>query len=93
MIFLAQILSFAIQLYIFIIFLHVAISWLVVFNVLDPSNPQAQNLINLLRRLTDPVMKPVQKYVPPIAGIDITPIVVILGLMILNSLVWRLFVF
>jgi len=37
-------------------------------------------------------MKPVQKYVPPIGGIDLTPVVIIIGLQILSSLVWRILV-
>ena len=76
----------AIQAYIFVIILQVAISWLVVFQVFNIDNPQARNLVNLLQKLTDPVMKPVQKYVPPIGGLDLTPIIVIVGLEILQSL-------
>lgn len=92
MIFLAQLISWAIQFYIFVIIVHIAISWLVIFKVLDIENPQARNLVALLQKATDPVMKPVQKYVPPIAGIDLTPVVVIIGLQILNSLVWQILV-
>lgn len=92
MIFLAQLISWCIQLYIFVIILHIAVSWLIIFKVIDIENPQAKNLVALLQRLTDPVMKPVQKYVPPIGGIDISPIVVIIGLQILGSLVWRILV-
>jgi len=64
----------------------------VIFKVLDIENPQARNLIALLQKATDPVMKPVQKYIPPIAGIDLTPVVVIIGLQILSSLVWQILV-
>ncbi len=92
MIFLAQLISWAIQLYIFIIVLHIAISWLVIFKVLDMNNPQAKNLVALLQKVTDPVMKPVQKYVPPIGGIDLTPVIVIIGLQILSSFVWQILV-
>jgi YggT family protein len=92
MIFLAQLITWAIHFYIFVIILHIAVSWLVIFKVLDIENPQAQNLIALLQKATDPVMKPVQKYIPPIAGIDLTPVVVIIGLQILSSLVWQILV-
>ena len=92
MIFLAQLISMCIQAYIFVIILHIAISWLLVFKVIDIENPQARNLVNLLQRATDPVMKPVQKYVPPIGGIDLTPVVVIIGLQILSSIVWQILV-
>lgn len=90
--FLATLIGTAINIYIFVIILHVAVSWLIVFKVLNADNPQAQNLIRLLKKLTDPVMKPVQKYVPPIGGIDITPIVVIIALQLLNSLLVSLLV-
>lgn len=92
MIFLAQFITMLIQIYIFVIIAHIAVSWLVVFKVLDIENPQAQNLVRLLAKLTDPVMKPVQKYIPPIGGIDLTPVVVIIGLQVLSSLVWQILV-
>jgi len=91
MIFIAQTIGLIIQCYIFVIILHIAVSWLVVFKVLDTNNPQAQNLVTLLQKATDPVMKPVQKYIPPIAGIDLTPVIVIIGLQILNNVVWQIF--
>lgn len=92
MIFLAQFISLCIQIYIFVIILHIAVSWLIIFKVIDIENPQARNLVALLERATDPVMKPVQKYIPPIGGIDLTPVVVIIGLQILNSIVWKILV-
>lgn len=90
--FLAHLIGWIIQFYIFAIIIYVAITWLAVFKVLDTENPQARNLIRLLEKVTNPLMKPVQKYVPPIAGIDLTPVIVIIGLQILNSLVWQLLV-
>lgn len=84
---LAYLLNLAIDIYIIIIILQVAVSWLIVFEVINDSNQQAQNLVSLLKRATDPVYKPLQKYIPPIGGIDITPIIVILGLQLLRALV------
>ncbi len=84
----AELLSLALTIYLWIIIIHVALSWLVAFGVLNTSNPQAQKLVELLAKATDPVMKPVQKYIPPIAGIDISPIIVIIGIQILDRLVW-----
>tara|TARA_A200000113_G_C8793849_1_gene331784 strand:+ start:522 stop:773 length:252 start_codon:yes stop_codon:yes gene_type:complete len=82
----------AISIYIFIIVLQVIINWLIIFDVINVKNQQAQNLINLLKRATDPVYKPIKKYVPPIGGIDVTPLVVIIGLNLISSLLWGLFV-
>lgn len=80
--------SSAIDIYIGIIIIQVAVSWLINFEVINAGNAQAQNLVRLLQRATDPVYKPLRKYVPPIGGIDITPIIVILGLNLFRGLIF-----
>ncbi len=90
MYFIAYLLSLAINFYILIIILQVAISWLITFDVINVENQQARNLVNLLKKATDPVYKPIRKYVPPIGGIDLTALVVIIGLQLIEHLVWRL---
>lgn len=92
MYFLAMIIDTAVSIYIGIIVIQVALSWLLIFNVINADNPQAQNLIRLLAKATDPVYKPLRKYIPPIGGLDLTPIVVILGLSILRDFVIRLLI-
>ncbi len=83
--------SLVIDLYIGIIVIQVLVSWLIVFDVINTANEQARNLMNLLKRATDPIYKPLMKYIPPIGGIDITPLIVILGLQLLRNLVFGAF--
>ena len=88
----ASILSLAINLYILVIIIQVAVSWLIAFEVINADNAQAKNLLALLKKLTDPVYKPIRKYIPPIGGIDLTPLIVIIGLQLIEHfVVWRLF--
>lgn len=77
--------------YTWVIIISVIISWLIAFGVLNMNNPQSRNLVSLMNRLTDPVMRPVSRYIPPIGGIDITPIIVIFGIAILKTFIARLF--
>ncbi len=79
-----SLLSLAITIYIWIIIIQVLVSWLIIFDVINVKNEQAQNLIRLMKKATDPVFKPLQKYIPPIGGIDITPIIVILLLSLIQ---------
>jgi YggT family protein len=79
--------NLAFNIYVGIILLQVAVSWLINFEVINASNERAQNLVALLKKATDPVYKPIQKYVPPIGGIDITPLIVIILLSIVKSIV------
>jgi len=82
---LAYLIDVAVQIYIFIIIVQVAMSWLLAFEIVNAGNRQAQNLIRLLKKATDPVYKPLRKYVPPIGGIDISPLIVMIGLSILRN--------
>lgn len=62
-----------------LILLRVVVSWFV-----SPySNHPA---IDLLRRLTDPVLEPVQKALPTSSGIDFSPLIVLVGLELIKRL-------
>ncbi len=91
MAFIGQILILALQIYTFLIIAQVVISWLVAFGVINTSNPQAYRLMRGLEKLIEPVMAPVRRFIPPIGGIDITPIIVIFGIMILERLIALIF--
>ena len=86
-----KLLLLALDIFFCIMIIQVALSWLIVFNVINVSNPQARNFIDLLQKVTDPIFRPLRKYIPPIGGIDITPIVVIFGIYLLQSLVISFF--
>ena len=73
MVLIGSLISLAIQAYILVIIVQVALSWLIAFDIVNAENEAAQNLMALTKKLTDPVYKPLRKYVPPIGGIDITP--------------------
>jgi YggT family protein len=86
-----QILHLFLNLYLWVVIAFVAMSWLIAFGVLNTGNPQAAKLVELLQKLTDPVMKPIQKFVPPIAGIDLSPIILIIGIEIAKYIVVSIF--
>lgn len=86
-----DLLNLALNIYMWVILISVAVSWLIAFEVINTRNPQAANLVNLLGKLTEPVYKPVRKYVPPIGGIDLTPIVIIIGIYVLQTIINRVF--
>ena len=89
--FIGHILLVLLEIYEWIVIIAAVVSWLIAFEVISTANVQTQNLLGLLKKATDPVFKPIGKYVPPIGGIDITPIVVIVLIEILKYIVVRLF--
>lgn len=86
-----QILILLLNIFTFLIIAQVVISWMIAFGVINTANPQAARLVDGLTRLTDPVMQPVRRFVPPIGGIDITPIIVIFAIMLLERVIGMIF--
>ncbi len=86
-----QLLIFLLDVCFWIIILQVVLSWLITFEVINIRNPQAANFIRLIDRVTAPVYTPLRKVIPPIAGIDITPIILIFAIYLLKSLVASVF--
>lgn len=54
------------------------ISWLVAFDVINLRNRFVYSLSRFLDAVTRPVLAPVQRVIPPLGGVDISPIIVIL---------------
>ncbi len=67
---LAYILDMVLRIYFWIIIIRAIISWV---NP-DPYNP----IVRFLYQITEPVLRPIRRIIPPMGGIDISPLIVIL---------------
>ena len=73
----AQILHMVINIYIWVVIISALITWVRP----DPYNP----IVQVLRRLTEPVYDFIRRYIPTvIGGVDLAPIIIILGLQFLD---------
>ena len=77
--------------YIWILIINAIVSWLVAFNVLNTSNRFVYSLLDVSYKLTDPPLNFIRRYLPNLGSIDISPIILILGLMFLRNLVFEMF--
>lgn len=74
-----KLVSLLIYIYVFGIFIMAIISWV---------NPGSYNPVaSLIANLTEPLMRPARRVIPPISGIDLSPMVVLIGLYILRLLI------
>ena len=78
---LIEIIMVAINLYIWLVIISAVLSWLVAFNVVNTRNRFVFMVGDFLYRITEPALRPIRKIVPSFGGVDITPIVLILGLL------------
>ena len=76
--------------YIWILIINAIISWLIAFNVLNTSNRFVYSILDVSYKLTDPPLNYIRRFLPNLGSIDISPIVLIFGLMFLRNLVFEL---
>lgn len=88
--FIVYLLMLILNIYLWLIIFTVIVSWLVAFDVLNTRNRWVYKLCEILNRLTNPLVQRVRRYVPPLGGIDITPMVIILGIYLLQNLLLML---
>jgi len=67
------------------IIISAVLSWLVAFDVINLRNQFVYNVARFLDAVTRPLLRPVQKVIPPIGGVDISPIIVLLVIQAFRS--------
>ena len=60
------------------IIISAILSWLVAFDVINLRNRLVYNVAHFLDAVTRPILRPVQRFIPPLGGVDISPIIVLL---------------
>ena len=79
--------AYCIKLYMWVFIFDALLSWLVSFNVLNTKSQVVYVVGSALQRLTRPVLRPIRPYMPDLGGIDISPIIAILGLIFVRDVV------
>jgi YggT family protein len=72
------------EIYKWVVILAVIVSWLTAFNVINVHNNFVRTLLRIIFALTEPVFRQVRKVIPPIAGLDLSPIVVFVAIWFLQ---------
>jgi YggT family protein len=79
----SALIHFVADVYIFIIIIRVILSWI----DHNPSN----SLIQLVYQITEPPLNWIRSFVPSLGGLDISPLILILAIYVLESILTRIF--
>jgi YggT family protein len=71
-----------------ILVIQIVLSLLIAFNVINTYNQYVGGLARGLDRVTEPVYRPIRRILPDFGGLDLSPMVVLLGIVILNELLY-----
>jgi YggT family protein len=81
-----------IDLYMWVVIISVALSWLVSFNVVNSSNRLVYMIGDFTHRFTEPVLRRIRQFIPNIGGMDISPMLLLVGLVFTQRLiVWSIY--
>ena len=75
-----------IDLYKLVLIVYIIATWLINFNIINTSNRFVYTLMEVLYRLCEPSLRLVRRYIPTFGNIDISPIIIFLLLLFLQSL-------
>lgn len=75
-----------IDIYTWIVIASAIVSWLVAFGVINLRNQFVRMVVDFLVRVTEPALRPIRRIMPNLGGVDISPVILLLGLFLLRSL-------
>lgn len=68
----------------FFIFVHFILSWLISFQVLNLRQPLVARIWDGMQRLMEPLYAPIRRVLPPMGGLDLSPLVALIAIYILE---------
>jgi YGGT family. len=77
------------QIYIWMLIAAAVLSWLIAFNVVNTRNQVVAMLVDFLYRLTEPLLRPIRSIMPNLGGIDVSPVILILLILLLENVIIR----
>ena len=80
-----------VELYIWVLIISAVASWLVAFNVINISNRFVYSILEVAYKLTNTPLSFIRRYIPSLGSVDISPIILILGLVFLRNFINEMF--
>ena len=71
----------------YLILAQIIMSWLINFGILNMSQPMVVQIWSSINRLLEPIYRPVRNFLPTMSGIDLAPLVVIVGIIAIRIII------
>jgi YggT family protein len=84
-----DVILFILNLYWYVIILVAIMSWLIAFNVINIYNDLVRSIWNGLNAVTEPLLRPIRNAIPNMGGIDISPIILLLLIFLVEDIIQR----
>ena len=87
MLLLVQIAEYLLTILWWIILIQAVMSWLIAFNVINTYNAFVRDVWNTLSRILEPIYRPIRRILPDFGALDLSPMVVLIIITIVQSMV------
>jgi YggT family protein len=84
-----DIIMLVLQIYIWLLIAAAVLSWLIAFNVVNTRNPVVASIGEFLYRITEPLLRPIRNVMPNLGGIDVSPVILILIILLIENIIMR----
>lgn len=84
-----DIILLVLQIYIWLLIAAAVLSWLIAFNVVNTQNQVVATISEFLYRITEPLLRPIRSVLPNLGGIDVSPVILILIILLIENVIIR----
>lgn len=84
----AYVISILLELFVWLLIAQAIMSWLLAFNVMNYRNQVVRTIWEFLSRITEPLLRPIRRFLPSFGGIDLSPLVLILVIIFLQRAIF-----
>ena len=84
-----DIILLVLQIYIWLLIAAAVLSWLIAFHVVNTRNQVVVMIGEFLYRITEPLLRPIRNMLPNLGGIDVSPVILILLILLLENVIVR----
>ena len=84
---LLQFIYWLLEIFIFIVFAAVIMSWLVAFDVVNRRNPTVAMISDVLYHLTEPALRPIRRRLPRLGPLDLSPMVLLIIIVFIQMVI------
>jgi len=82
-----DIILIVLDLYVWLLVASAILSWLIAFNVVNTRNQFVATVTDFLYRITEPVLRPIRSALPDFGGLDISPVILILVILLIQRVI------
>jgi len=86
---LLDVIMLVLQLYWYIVLAMIIMSWLISFNIVNTRNEFVNQVWRILNQMTEPVLRPIRRFMPKFSGLDLSPLVLFLIIFFIQQIIVR----